>query len=267
MSELYQNKNWLENKYLKEKLSSVQIGGIIKTSQPTIWNWLKRFNIPIRSIGEANHFVQGNHCNLTEKAIEWINGELLGDGCLQSSSIYSARFNYGSKYPEYIQYVSDILKSFGIKQGGKITKQYYKETNCYAYLYASLRYAELFSIYKKWYPDGKKIIPRDIILTPSICKQWYIGDGSLIYREKGKSYIELATNGFSVSDVRWLVKELIELGFRATRRPSRNTIGISTHSTKQFLDYIGSSPVECYQYKWNSDKKRDEKLCHQVGPI
>ncbi|GAJ16322.1 unnamed protein product, partial [marine sediment metagenome] len=56
----------------------------------TIWRWLKRLNILCRSYGEANHLRQANHCNLSPKAIEWINGELLGDGCLSSQSKYSA---------------------------------------------------------------------------------------------------------------------------------------------------------------------------------
>ncbi|KKK40214.1 hypothetical protein LCGC14_3132230, partial [marine sediment metagenome] len=34
--------------------------------------------------------------------IQWLNGELLGDGCLVSYSIYSSNFVYGSKYLEYI---------------------------------------------------------------------------------------------------------------------------------------------------------------------
>lgn len=48
MEKLYQNKEWLEKKYIEEKLSMNVIGGICKIDSKTIWYWLKKFNIPCR---------------------------------------------------------------------------------------------------------------------------------------------------------------------------------------------------------------------------
>jgi len=118
----------------------------------------------------------------------------------------------------------------------------------------------LLPIYKQWYPNGKKIVPKNIELTPLTCRQWYIGDGSLGYEKNGKAHITLYTIGFIVSDVEWLKKQLIKLGFKATRQPSNNSIGISVSSVKDFLEYIGDCPVEHYQYKWNYEKEM-RKLC------
>lgn len=201
-----------------------------------------------------------NHCNLSSKATEWLNGELLGDGHLESRNSYSTRFMHGSKYLEYTQYMKRILESFGIK-GGDIRKRYYEKLNCYSYHYRSLRYVELLSLRKQWYPKGKKIVPRNIKLTPLICRQWYIGDGSLsIINVHHRSRIKLHTNGFTVVDVEWLIKQLTNLEFKITRT-TKNIISISTYSTKEFLDYIGLCPVECYQYKWNYQDKRRSLLC------
>lgn len=251
----YCNKKWLQKKYLKEKLSTIKIAKLCGVCHETIRNWLKRFDILHRSRGEANHLRQVNYCSLSQEAIEWINGELLGDGNLCSRSSYSSTFRYGSKYPEYIQYISNTLNSFGIKQSGRIHKKYHKKYDCYTYHYESYYYKELLPIYKKWYPKGKrKIIPRDVELTPITLRQHYIGDGSLANKGRGRPFITLCTCGFTISDVTWLIRKLIKLGFRSTRRPSDNTIGISSHSTKNFLDYIGSCPVSCYQYKWAMNK-------------
>ena len=248
----YKNKDWLEGKYIDNKLSTVQIGKICKCSKPTIRHWLKKFNIPIRSVSKALHLAKVNHCKLSYKAKQWISGELLSDGCLHSYSKYSAHFVYGSKYKEYIQYISDTLKSFGIKQTGKIYKRYHKEYNCYTYQYGSLSYKELLPIRNLWYPNRKKIIPRDLKLTPIILLHEMIGDGSLKHPKKGKPYIILATCGFPIKDVKWLVEKLNKLGFISTRQPSNNTIYISTYSTKDFLKYIGNkSPIKCYDYKFN----------------
>jgi len=247
----YCNKNWLEKKYIKEKLSMTQIAKLCNCNFLTIWCWLKKFNILIRSINKAQHLRQGNHCNLSNEAKEWINGELLGDGSLNCRSLFSARFEYGSKYLEYINYISDILESFGIKRAGKIRKRYHKNMNCHSYHYTSLNYEELSLIYKHWYPNGKKLIPQDLELTPLIVRQWYIGDGSLICRKNRRPHIILSTCGFSIKGVKWLIKELNKLGFISMQQLSNNTIGISTYSTKKFLDYIGECPVKCYQYKWD----------------
>jgi len=246
--DLYKNKEWLINKYLKEKLSTRVMQKICNVSNPTICKWLTKYSIPFRTISESVHLSKANHCNLSIESIHWLYGELLGDGCLYKISPYSARFQYASKYKEYIQYVSDILKSFGIKQSGKILK--IKKCNSYYYQYKSYSYVELLSIYNKWYPNGKKIIPRDTILTPLVCRQWYIGDGSLKYSIHEKPSIRLCTNDFIVNDVNWLVKQLNNLGFKSTRQPVDNIIHILVCSTKDFLNYVGKCPVECYQYKF-----------------
>lgn len=247
---IYKNKEWLEDKHINEKLSTNKLAKKCQVVQNTIWYWLKKFDIPIRSVSEGNHIRQANYCNLSQDAIEWINGELLGDGCLKSYSPYSAKFQYSSKYLEYCEYIRDTLKSFGIKQSGKIYKRYHKKYKNYDYNYHSLDYAELLYIYKQWYPKGKKIVPRDIELSPLKIRQWMIGDGSLVHRKDGRPYIKLATSGFMASDVRWLVKQLVKLGFKATRQSSNNEIGISAYSVRDFLNYMGKCPVECYKYKF-----------------
>lgn len=244
-------KEWLYNKYINEELSIAQIAEGSKISSRTVRRWLNNYNISIRSKGEGRHIRnKKNHCDLSPLAIEWINGELLGDGCIQQSTIYSVKFGYSSKYKEYIEYVRDTLKSFGIKQAGKINEYHHKKMDCYSYHYCSLCYSELMPIYKKWYPNGKKTIPQDIRLTPITLRQHYIGDGCLTHKYDCRPYIHLATCGFSILGVEMLVKQLIELGINATRVATKNAISIPVDSTKAFLNYIGRCPVKCYQYKW-----------------
>lgn len=249
---LYKNEEWLKHKYINEKLSQRQIAKLCKAGNTTIYSWLKRFGIPARPIAEANHLrINKNYCSLSQKAIEFIEGELLGDGCLVSPSLYSALFQYGSKYLEYINYISNTLESFGIKQSGKIREYIYKDINYIAYHYRSLSYPELLSIRNRWYPNNKKIVPKNLRLTPLIIRQWFIGDGSLVKPKRRENpHIILSTCGFTILEVECLVAKLIQLGFNAKRQLSGNRIHISTESTKDFLDYIGNCPVECYSYKF-----------------
>jgi len=246
----FKKKEWLIQKYINEELSTYQIAKLCNMSQANIRKYFKKYNIPSRSIGEANHLARGNHCDLSQEAIEWINGELLGDGCIISQSSYSAKFEYISKYKEYIRYISDTLKLFKIKSTYKQIKQKRWDRELVSYNCQSRNYAELLPIRKKWYPEGKKIVPRDIKLTPLTVRQWYIGDGCLIHQKKKKPHISLYTNGFTIFDVNYLIKELNNINIKAKRQQSSNIINISVHSIIDFLKYIGDCPVKCYQYKW-----------------
>jgi len=263
MNKSYQDKNWLYQQYWGEELSTKQIAKELNVDHKTILYWMIKFNILRRTKSEAAHLIQANHCELSNEAIEWIEGELLGDGSLQSQSKYSARFGYTSKYWEYINYVSNTLESFGIKRTGKIRKSWKGQTNKNgewinrpitlfpkSFHYESLFYEELKPIRDKWYPDGKKIVPKDIKLTSLTCRQWLIGDGCLNHFRNGNPRIKLSTQGFLTEDVKWLTEQLNNLGFKSTRQPCRNTIHISTYSTPDFLNYIGKCPIQCYQYKW-----------------
>jgi len=54
-SKLYMDEDWLFEQYINKKKSTCKISKEIECSQRTILNWLKRFNIPIRSLSEAGH--------------------------------------------------------------------------------------------------------------------------------------------------------------------------------------------------------------------
>ena len=251
------SKDQLYDLYINRKLSLFQISKLLQADRGTIKRRFRKYNIPIRSKSEVSYLKQANHCSLSKETIEWLNGELLGDGSLERHK-YSARFGYSSKYREYIEYVSKTLDNFSIKQCGRIFERATTQIKgkkfkkpAITYQYHSLFYEELLPIRQKWYPEGKKIVPKDIELTPLTCRQWMIGDGCLRQFKDGSFGIILYTDGFAIGDVEFLVSKLNELGFKCTRQPAHNVIYISTHSVKDFLDYIGECPVECYQYKWN----------------
>lgn len=53
-------KEELTNKYIVQKLGTVEIASQVGCTQPAIWYWLKKYQIPIRSIKEANKIVVSN---------------------------------------------------------------------------------------------------------------------------------------------------------------------------------------------------------------
>ena len=54
MEALYHNKEWLENKYHKEKLTKEQISKLCGVNRNTIYRWIKIFNIFSRPFSETN---------------------------------------------------------------------------------------------------------------------------------------------------------------------------------------------------------------------
>ena len=101
---------------------------------------------------------------------------------------------------------------------------------------------------KEWYPNGIKIVPHSIKLTPIVVLHWYIGDGSI----SDSNGITLCTDSFDESSIFFLLQELLQLNFDPIHSEKRNRIIIPNRRVREFLSYIGKCPVESYEYKWNS---------------
>ena len=101
-------------------------------------------------------------------------------------------------------------------------------------------------------------------LTPKICLDWYLEDGSLC---KSGSNINLCTNGFTKKEVEFLIEILWrDLKIKATiNKSGKNKAGIqkwviyiSRIEARKFLDQIGLCPVSCYLYKWDWKENKNE---------
>ena len=240
---MYKNKEFLIDEYINKKKPIWKTAKEQSVAYGTIYYWMDKYNIKRRNYSEC---VIGNHIELTKESLEFIEGELLGDGSLQGYKNISARYTHGSKYKKYLEWLSRKLRDFGLEQSGKIQKM--KTTSngkeYISYKYISKFYRELSSLRKKWYPNGKKIVPKDLKLTPIIVRQWYIGDGCLVKSKKSNPWIQLSTDAFEWNDIDILVNKLFEIGIGSNHRVSNNRICINTHSTGDFIEYIGNCPKE-----------------------
>jgi hypothetical protein len=74
---LYQDKDWLHQKYVKEKLSTVEIARLYREEENkwcdpnTISRWLKKHNIIMRSLAEAQ---QNRHATVKAPATKKVKG-------------------------------------------------------------------------------------------------------------------------------------------------------------------------------------------------
>ncbi len=155
---------------------------------------------------------------LTKEQHEILIGGLLGDFCLfQQKSAINPLLVVGrsSKDLDYLKYEFEIFKEYckqGITHHTKTIKGYDK---IYQIARFRTRSLPIFLPYKeKWYPNGKKIIPRDIELTPLTLAIWFCDDGCLTFktnRSGGKDeamILKFASHGFSEDDNIFLVSLL-----------------------------------------------------------
>lgn len=265
-------KELLTTQYLTSKKSISDIAEELGYGRDFIHRKLKQFNIPRRSLSESQRLWKCNHVLLSGAVLEFLTGELLGDGHLDHSGPVSSAYVTSSKHKDYVVWLSSVFKGFGIEQAGSLhcqvgicpdpdpSKTYRFKT----FHYSSRRYVELRTLQEKWYRPatreererGKKfvkIIPTDLVLTPLMCRQWYIGDGSL------GSGITLNTQGFTTTEVNFLASLLAGLGLKTTGSDTRlcGTTYIWKKSVKDFLNYIGPCPNQIkpiFGYKWERSR-------------
>ncbi len=246
MERIFKSHADLYELYINQKLSMSEIGRQFGSSHMAVSRGLKRFNIPTKTSPET---CSANSVNLSNYALNFIYGELLGDMSITNYSNSAACISYTSKYFDYILWLDKILSEFGIGRVGEL-REHHNWRGTKEYHYISKRYPELLDIRKMFYPNGKKIIP-NIAFTPLVLRQWYIGDGTLARtpRPYENPYMKIAACAFPSDDVTKAVAKINNLGIRA-KHHANNIIYISTKSAPDFLEYIGSCPVDCYQYKW-----------------
>lgn len=253
----------LRRSYLEDKLSTTEIskrnllGGNFSSGK--VYSLLKKFKIPTRSISESvsmsTSLLSRDESFLDEASLEWIDGFLLGDGYIgfRKSDFMGARLVIGSTTKEWTDFAMSKLLAYRpspSKQSGKPSKRRPNIT----WSSQTLTHPDIVAQARRWYPNGKKIVPQDVRITPTSIFLWYLGDGSLfVNHRKNITVLRLATCSFSRSDIKnVLLPKLRALGIDCTRQKWKNDIVISPRSVGRFFEIIGNrSPFEQYQYKFD----------------
>lgn len=234
--------------YKKGKNSQRQTAEMLGVGRGKVAYILKKHDVATRSVSYGNHLRHKNSCDLS-KVRDVLIGNLLGDGSVLSQSKYSAYFSLDTIHPEYAEHLINVYEQAELEIYTYM-REYPEKTWQDNHIVQSKAYPSLLEIRKKWYPNGKKIVPRDLELTPRICLYWYLDDGC----NKKTGGIILHTNGFTYNDVEFLVDKLEELGiegnFRMNKTQNRPTIYISKKESVKFLEMLPYPNLECFDYKF-----------------
>jgi len=184
--------------------------------------------------------------SITGEQIELINGSLLGDGCLSPrKNRKNTRFSILRKLGdlEYLKWQYNFVEDLCLT-GIKNKENFDKRTNktYYSCYFCTVANDDLTKISNKWYNNGKKVIPNDLILTPLILGVWFLDDANIKFTSSEKAIrITFSTQSFSKEDVYFLQNLLQDKFceyFGVYKNNNGYVIGCSTNPAKKILGYI-----------------------------
>lgn len=237
---------------------------------------------------------------LSQDVIDAIDGLIAGDGYVSDVSLRKKkhvafhrkstrlkRITGGTCYLQisqaenhrgWVEWWHDFLVASGFncsdvqhqKKGGT---QYIKAINKTTkvqdqYVVYTRQYPCFDTFRHRWYVDRRKIIPRDINVSPMFMAQHYMGDGTI----SDKYRLQIATHGFPVEDVKWLVKQIndrYQLNFKCYLNTRPILKGVITHlpfmhlsgvnNINRFLRLTSPYMVDCMKYKWRITSNTKQK--------
>lgn len=174
----------------------------------------------------------------TSRQSQIIIGSLLGDMSLiipKNGKHACGSFAHSLKQENYCKWLEEELSNFCSK--GFYKEQYDNRTNkVYQSYFVHLKASEyLTTLYHKFYPDGKKIVPKDLIyaLDGLGIAVWFMDDG---YKNEGS--FKIATNCFSDEDL-LVIKEFFKTKFNIDISIHKDhTIYILAKSRENFVNLI-----------------------------
>ena len=191
------------------------------------------------------------------------DGMMLSDGHLEKSvKSKNARFSLCCKHEEFAKVFYQRSGSFNWTEPScrdvydKRTKKTYK-----SWRLKSKTDERFTKEHQRWYYEGKKIVPRDLVFDKTTLIWWYLGDGSLSRKKSRPNYrrIILCTQGFAIQDNNFLKSKLEKLLGNDSIYIEGNQIIIGRKALCNFIKIIGTkSPVSCYQYKFDFGPYIDE---------
>lgn len=262
-----EHKENLLSEYIKGS-SLMELSNLYNYNISTIRYFLRKCGIKTRGIKEsAEKFHKLNSLVIDNVLHENILGWLLGDGGMRiPKKGINPLFIYTDKKYDHILYVQNILTKYNIESLIRLNNNVYNlQSKCYPEFHY---YYNIFYGYEGLNENNqkRKILP-DIKLTPTILRNWYIGDGC------STKYIKSYNHRGSITckyKNEYILEQFIDI--------SKNPIGcyksnncynyhFNNKALINLLDYIGECPVESYKYKWIVRRKStvSDKTCPSCG--
>lgn len=247
------DKQELYDYYINKNKTKIEAAKHFGVHVDTITRNLIQYNIPRH---EHNDWAMAKEFELSKYQRDIITGALLGDGCMALfKHARNACFTYTSKSAEHVKFVCSSLFEFSTKaqkwrEASVFDKRTYKTYT--RIVFRTANNIAFTKIYNQWYPEGKKIIPENVVLNPTICLIWYLGDGTLCHSKRSAA-IYLCTDCFEKEQIEKILIPQLSMFEATLKEHDKNKwrIYIPRRKIKAFLDYIGPCPFKDYAHKWD----------------
>jgi hypothetical protein len=219
----------------------------------------------------------------SEEQAQLMTGTMLGDASMSMIKKRAVlRFGHCLAQEVWLQYKQEILSGFQWT-GYKVNPNTrgYGKGHSVSVTVNSRGSTALIPWYQAWYPEGKKIVPREYIqkyFSPRMMAAWFCDDGSfLTHKTRAGNFttptMNLYTNGFTVDDVEWLANFLSEKGFpcHLTMMGMKNgkkypVIYVTAEGTRRLVQYMGSYIPDPMRYKLPKDAPAYDESTKFVNP-
>jgi hypothetical protein len=184
--------------------------------------------------------------SLTSEQDKVLTGLMLGDGCLYRDKPAHTPYLVVGRAASEELYLRENYEAFRVfcKRGPQPTETFDKRTKktYYGVKFTTRRCKVFVPYYERWYPKGKKIVPKDIVLDPLALAIWFADDGSVRpSNSPWRMQLKLSTNGFTLSDVEMLkgmLEDIFGEYFYLTKGYGSASIGSSDAGARAFFKMI-----------------------------
>lgn len=223
-----------------------------------------------------------NYVEITPSLREIIDGMVISDAGIYSRKSNPSAYIGLEQHPRRLGWLLQLVEELG--QHGvtaKIDNTYHTPSifdgrNLPGGSYIKLRtlnYVEFAQERKRWYPNGKKAIPKDIVITPKMLTHWLCGDGR---GGDKKGTLGLCTHGFTLSDVVLLKSKLksnldivtkIQKAHRHTKTERREYLLLVSKQDEAFklANTIKPFMPECCLYKLSHVRENNAQITKGRG--
>jgi DNA-binding CsgD family transcriptional regulator len=236
---------------------------------------------------KEKNWLTGKQCkvlpDLSDIQKNIIIGSLLGDGYInkcKNNNNKNSQFSKKQKYDkkEYLDWHFEKMENYSnsVKPiysceklsndlEGKIIRNK-SEKFLSSYLYNTYSHPNITKFREIWYPDGKKIIPNDLILNAQIIAIWFCDDGYNSFKQR---FALLCTQSFSIEEVNLLQEKFKDFDIKTTIQFATShydqrkmpMIKFTSNSYDNLINLIKPHVIwDCFKYKieWRQAKKHHE---------
>jgi len=208
----------------------------------------RRGFVAVQELTSADEIAVG--AGLSRVALQIVTGSLLGDGCIPRNSSH-LQLIHGAAQEEYLRLKAGSLAELQPCIGrGAVTAERSGERHAIVSCRTQASRA-LQVIRDRFYPGGRKHVPRDLHLTPLATAIWFLDDGYTKTKSDASALAEVAAHSFVGDGIGNLVQTMRdELGLDAyLRESSPGRIHFGSEGTLRLSEMVAPYTPPSLRYK------------------